>query len=93
MDLFPFLIKYLLMNLFQGQFVLLHYASLLCIVIQENSTPIYANRRYLVLFFFLFFFSISKKNCHRHENGFGDISFISLVCNRAKSSKKLFFEP
>ena len=43
-------------------------------------------------FFFVLFFSASKKNCHRHENGFGDKSFISLVCNRAKSSKKLFFE-
>ena len=40
-------------------------------------------------FFFFFFFSASKKNFHRHVNGFGDISFISLVCNRAKSSKKL----
>ena len=40
---------------------------------------------------FFFYFSESKKNCHRHLNGFGDISLISLVCNRAKSSKKTLF--
>ena len=43
----------------------------------------------ILFFFFFFFFSASKKNFHRHVNGFGDISFRSLVCNRAKSSKKL----
>ena len=37
------------------------------------------------------FFSASKKNFHRHVIGFGDIPFISIVCNRAKSSKALFF--
>ena len=36
------------------------------------------------------FFSASKKNFHRHVIGFGDIPFISIVCNRAKSSKRLF---
>ena len=86
MELFPFLIKRLLMNLFQGQFVPFHYASLLCIVLHEKSMPTYADKRYLLLLF-----SASKKNCHRHVNGFGDIPFISLVCNRAKSSKKTLF--
>ena len=33
------------------------------------------------------FFSLQeKKDCYRHVNGFGDISFISPVCHRAKSS-------
>ena len=36
------------------------------------------------------FFSASKKNFHRHVIGFGDIPFISMVCNRAKSTKTLF---
>ena len=31
-ELFPFIIKHLLMNLFQGQFVPLHCATLLCII-------------------------------------------------------------
>ena len=43
--------KRLLMNLFQGQFVPLHYVSLLCIILDEKCTPIYANGRFLVLFF------------------------------------------
>ena len=77
--------KRLLMNLFQGQFVPLHYVSLLCIILDEKCTPTYVKRRYLVLFF-----SASKKNFHRHVIGFGDIPFISIVCNRAKSSKRLF---
>ena len=51
-ELFPFLMKCLLMNLFQGQFVPLHYLSQLCIILHEKCTPIYANRRFLVLFFF-----------------------------------------
>ena len=79
------LMKRLLMNLFQGQFVPLHYVSLLCIILDEKCTPTYVNRRYLVLFF-----SASKKNFHRHVIGFGDIPFISMVCNRAKSTKTLF---
>ena len=33
-----------------------------------------------------FFFLQEKKNRYRHVNGFGDISFISPVCHRAKSS-------
>ena len=52
-------------------------------VLHEKSTPTYADRC-LVL-------SANKKNCHHHVNGFGDISLISLVCNRAKSSKKTLF--
>ena len=36
------------------------------------------------------FFSASKKNFHRHVIGFGDIPFISIVCNRAKSSKRFY---
>ena len=56
-----------------------------CIILDEKCTPTYVNRRYLVLFF-----SASKKNFHRHVIGFGDIPFISMVCNRAKSTKTLF---
>ena len=83
MEVFPFLIK-LPWWICQGQFVPWHYASPPCIVLPEKHTPTYANRRYLVLFF-----PASKKNCHRH--GFDDISLISLLCSRAKSSKKLFY--
>ena len=43
--------KRLLMNLFQGQFAPLHYVSLLYIILDEKCTPIYANGRFLVLFF------------------------------------------
>ena len=38
MDHFPFLMKRLLMNLFQEQFAPLHYVSLLCIVLHEKCT-------------------------------------------------------
>ena len=38
-------------KLFQGQFVPLHYASLLCIILYDICTSTYANRRFLVLFF------------------------------------------
>ena len=34
---------------------------------------------------FFFFFSARKKNCHRYVNRFGDVPFISLLCNRAKA--------
>ena len=78
--------KRLLMNLFQGQFVPLHNVSLLCIILDEKCTPIYANGRFLVLFF-----SPRKKNYDRHVNGLGDKPFISLVCNRARNSKKNMF--
>ena len=37
-----------------------------------------------------FFFSARKKNCHRHVNRFGDVPFISLLCNRAKAWKRYF---
>ena len=36
------------------------------------------------------FISASKKNCHRHVNGFRDLPFIPLVCNRARSLRKIF---
>ena len=36
-----------------------------------------------------FFFSPRKKNYDRHVNGLGDLPFISLVCNRARSLKKI----
>ena len=49
-------------------------------------TPKYATRDFL----FFFFFPANRKNCHRHVNGFGDLLFISLLCDRAKSSKILF---
>ena len=35
------------------------------------------------------FFSPRKKNYDRHVNGLGDLPFISLVCNRARSLKKI----
>ena len=41
--------------------------------------------------FLFFFFPASSENCHRHVNGFGDIPFISLLCDRAESSKKKSF--
>ena len=87
MQLFSFLMKRLLMNLFQGQFVPLHYASP---TVHRFTRKIHAHVREQKISC-LFFFEVSKKNCHRHVNGFGDISFISLVCNRAKNSKKLLF--
>ena len=37
------------------------------------------------------FFSLRKKNYDRHVNGLGDLPFISLVCNRARSLKKNMF--
>ena len=76
MELFPFLMKRLLMNLFQGQFAPQHFASLLCIILQEKFTLTYTNRRYLV-----FFQTVRKLSspCKR-----------ILVCNRAKSSEKHF---
>ena len=109
--------KRLLMNLFQGQFVPLHNVSLLCIILDEKCTPIYANGRFLVLFFSprnacistvyhstrkmhahlrerkisCSFFSPRKKIYDRHVNGLGDLPFISLVCNRARSLKKNMF--
>ena len=85
MELFPFLMKLLLRNLFRGQFVPLHYVSLLCIILYEICMPKYANGRFLVLFF-----SARKKNCHHHVNGFGDLPFIYRVCSRARSLKKIF---
>ena len=91
-ELFPFLVKRLMRNLFQGHFVSLHYASLPCptitppcIILHEKCTPTYANGRFLVLFF-----SARKKNYDRHVNVLGDLSFISSVCNRARSLKKIF---
>ena len=36
------------------------------------------------------FFFARKKNYDRHVNGLGDLPFISLVCNRARSLKKIF---
>ena len=50
-ELFPFLMKRLLRNKFQGQFVPLHYVSLLCIILHEICTPTYAKERFLILFF------------------------------------------
>ena len=42
MELFTFLMKYFLKNLFQGQFVSLHHASLLCIILREICTLTHA---------------------------------------------------
>ena len=50
MELFPFLVKRLMRNLFQGHFESMHYASLICIILREKCTPAYANGRFLVLF-------------------------------------------
>ena len=51
---------------------------------------IYARSHMRTEDFFFFFFSARKKNCHRHVNRFGDIPFISLLCNRAKAWKRYF---
>ena len=64
----------------QGQFKPLHHAPLLCIILHDVCTSTYTNRRFLVLF------SARKKSCHRHV-----IPLISLIFNRAKSLKKIFF--
>ena len=40
------------MNLFQGQFVPFHYASLLCIVLHKKSMPTYEEEDILCFFFF-----------------------------------------
>ena len=56
-----------------------------CIILYDICTFTYANRRFHVLFSLA-----KKKTCHRHVNGFGDILFISLLCNRARSFKKYF---
>ena len=63
----------------------MHYASLLCIILYDICTFTYANKKIS-----FFFFSARKKNCHRHVNRFGDIPFISLLCNRAKAWKRYF---
>ena len=67
---FSFLMKRLLMNLFQGQFVPLHYASP---TVHRFTRKIHAHVCEQKISC-LFFFEVSKKNCHRHVNGFGDIS-------------------
>ena len=85
MELFPFLMKHFLMNFVSRPPRAVVLCILLCIILHEICTPIYANGRFLVLFFFA-----RKKNCHRHVNGFGDLPSISLVCNRARSLKKYF---
>ena len=40
--------------------------------------------------FLFLIFAAWTKNCHRHVNSFSDIPFISLLCSRAKSLKKIF---
>ena len=85
MELFPFLMKRLLKNSFQGQFVLMHYASLLCIILYDIWTSTYEQK------ISCSFFSGRKKNCHRHVHRFGDMPFISLLCSRAESLKNIYF--
>ena len=85
MWLFPFLAKHLLRNLVSRPLRAIVLCILLCTILHEICTPISANGRFLVLFFFA-----RKKSCHRHVNGFGDLPFISLVSNRARSLKKYF---
>ena len=85
MELFPFLMKRLLRNLVTRQLRAIALCILLCIILHEICTPIYANGRFLALFFFT-----RNTNCHRHVDRFGDVPFISLVCNRPRSLKKYF---
>ena len=85
MWLFPFLAKHLLRNLVSRPLRAIVLCILLCTILHKICTPISANGRFLVLFFFA-----RKKSCHRHVNGFGDLPFISLVSNRARSLKKCF---
>ena len=64
-------------------------AIVLCNPTVHNLTQkihAYENRGFLV-----FFLPASSENCHRHVNGFGDIPFISLLCDRAESFKKNLF--
>ena len=85
MGLFPFLAKHLLRNLVSRPLCTIVLCILLCTILHEICTPISVNGRFLVLFFFA-----RKKSCHRHVNGFGDLPFISLFSNRARSLKKYF---
>ena len=51
MELFPFIMKCLLKNLFQGQFVPMHYASLPCIILYDICTSTYEQKISCSLFF------------------------------------------
>ena len=79
--------KRLLMNLFQGQFAPLHYVSLLSIILDEKCTPIYANGRFLVLFFSprnacisTVYHSTRKMHAHLRERKISCSFFFSQEC-------------
>ena len=64
-------------------------AIALCIpTVHHFGRKMHAHIREQKIFLF-FFFSPRKKNYDRHVNGLGDLPFISLVCNRARSLKKI----
>ena len=64
-------------------------AIALCIpIVHHFGRKMHAHIREQKIFLF-FFFSPRKKNYDRHVNGLGDLPFISLVCNRARSLKKI----
>ena len=65
----------------------LHYASYCASFYTKYARP-YTRTEDFLLFFFFFF--TRNKNCHRHVDRFGDVPFISLVCNRPRSFKKYF---
>ena len=78
MELFPFLMKLLLRNLFRGQFVPLHYASLLCIILHEICTPQTED------FLFFLFCQEEKLSSLRKR-----IWWPTIYISRVQSSEKL----
>ena len=70
-ELFPFLMKRLLMNLFPGQFVPLHCASLQCIVLR-------------FFFFFFFFFQPVRKTVIAMKRIWWHIIYISSLQSSEK---------
>ena len=86
MELFPFPMKRLLRNLFQGHFIVsLHYASLECIILHGICTPTYANGRFLVLFF-----SQKEKLSSPHKRIWWHTIYISCLQSSEKLQRYLF---
>ena len=78
MGLFPFHMKHLLRNLVSRPLCAIVLCILLCIILHEICTPIYANGRFLVLFF-----SARKKNCRKR------IWWPTIYISCLQSSEKL----